>query len=120
MMRLLAVILGAMAFASVAVAIEIKRGDETPIIAQLLHNPGDYANKQVTIYGLIIERPEKSVFILQDVSQRPLKIVAKHGVKISVGDQVTVRGTLAMGRSGPHFIARSLTATRVLGGGGCC
>ena len=102
-------------------AVEITRDDATrPIIAQMLSNPAAYANKPVTIYGLVIEKKSSSVFILQDVSQRPLKVVGTHGVKASVGDQITIRGVLSKNRDGLYFTARSLTPTRVLGGGGCC
>ena len=104
-----------------SVAAELKRDDATrPIIAQLLSNPRAYANKPVTIYGLVIEKETDTVFILQDVSQRPLKVVGTHGVKAAVGDQITIRGVLSKNRNGFYFTARSLTPTRVLGGGGCC
>ena len=104
-----------------SIAAEVKRDDATrPIIAQMLSNPGAYANKSVTIYGLVIEKDSDSIFILQDVSQRPLKVVGTHGVKASVGDQIIVRGVLSKNRNGLYFTARSLTPTRVLGGGGCC
>lgn len=108
--------------ASSAGAAETKRDDDTrPIIAQILHDPGAYVNKQVTIYGLVIERETPSTFLLQDVSQRPLKVIGKRGVRASVGDQITVRGALAKDKSGSYvFVARSLIETRVLGGGGCC
>ena len=102
-------------------AAEIARDDATrPIIAQMLSNPAAYANKPVMIYGLVIEKESNSVFILQDVSQQPLKVVGTRGVKAAVGDQVTIRGVLSKNRNGLYFTARSLTPTRVLGGGGCC
>jgi hypothetical protein len=105
----------------ISIAAEVKRDDATrPIIAQMLSNPGAYANKPVTIYGLVIEKETDSIFILQDVSQRPLKVVGTHGVKASVGDQITIRGVLSKNSNGLYFTARSLTPTRVLGGGGCC
>ena len=102
-------------------AAEIARDDATrPIIAQMLSNPAAYANKPVMIYGLVIEKESNSVFILQDVSQQPLKVVGTRGVKAAVGDQVIIRGVLSKNRNGLYFTARSLTPTRVLGGGGCC
>ena len=104
-----------------SLATEAKRDDATrPIIAQMLSNPGAYANKPVTIYGLVIETESDSVFILQDVSQQPLKVVGTRGIKAAVGDQITIRGVLSKNRNGLYFTARSLTPTRVLGGGGCC
>ena len=67
-----------------SVAAELTRDDATrPIIAQMLNDPGAYANKTVTIYGLVIQKKSNSVFILQDVSQQPLKVVGTHGVKAS-------------------------------------
>ena len=40
-----------------SVAAELTRDDATrPIIAQLLNDPGAYANKTVTIYGLVIRK----------------------------------------------------------------
>lgn len=111
----------AVVLSQASVAAELTRDDATrPIIAQMLSNPGIYANKPVTIYGLVIEKESDSVFILQDVSQRPLKVVGTHGVKASVGDQIIIRGVLSKNRNGLYFTARSLTPTRVLGGGGCC
>jgi hypothetical protein len=102
-------------------AAEFKRDDAThPIIAQLLSDPGVYSKKEVTIYGLVIERVSDSVFFLQDVSQRPLKVMGTRGVKAAVGDQIIVRGTLAKDRDGAYFLARAITSTCVLGGGGCC
>ena len=91
-----------------------------PIIAQLLSDPHAYAHKTVTIYGLVIERESPSVFLLQDVSQRPLRVIGSHGIKANVGDQIIVRGVLSKDHRGYYFAARSLTPTRVLGGGGCC
>lgn len=101
---------------------ELKRDDDMrPIIAQMLADPALYANKRVTIYGLVVEREAPSVFMLQDVSQRPLKIIGKRGVQAKVGDQVTVRGMLTKDASGGYvFVARWLVETQVLGGGGCC
>jgi hypothetical protein len=117
----------AFAFAVLAVGClpataEVGRDDKTrPIIAQMLHDPDAYLRRRVTIYGLVIERPTRRKFVLQDVSQRPLAVVGRRGVKASVGDQVTVVGVLTRERSGSFvFVARSLVATRVLGGGGCC
>lgn len=104
-----------------ALAIEIKRDDASrPIIAQMLHDPTLYLSKPVTIYGLVIERLGRSSFVLQDVSQRPLKVVGGPRVRAATGDQVTVYGVLVRDRNDYYFAARSLIPTRVLGGGGCC
>src|SRR5690348_394929 len=87
-----------------AVAGELARDDATrPIIAQMLSDPAAYLNKQVTIYGLVIAKQSDSVFILQDVSQRPLKVVGTRGVKATVGDQITIGGVLSRGRKDLYF-----------------
>jgi len=121
-MKTIRVVLAAIVFLGHYPALaELKRDDATrPIIAQLISDPATYLYKSVTIYGLVIEKKSNSVFFLQDVSQRPLKVVGTHGIKAGVGDQITIRGVLSKDRSGLYFAARSLTRTRVLGGGGCC
>jgi hypothetical protein len=93
---------------------------ERPIIAQLLSEPNRYVGRHVIIYGLVVESVSGSVFFLQDVSQRPLKIVAQRGLKAKVGDQLIVNGVFRKGPGDPYFIAKALTRTKVLGGGGCC
>jgi hypothetical protein len=107
--------------AGAAHGVEISRDDDTrPIIAQLLSDPAAYAGKPVTIYGLVIEQSTNSEFLLQDVSQRPLRIVGTNGVHGAVGDELILHGVLAGDRRNPYFLARSSTKTKVLGGGGCC
>lgn len=94
--------------------------DEHPIIAQLFSKPEAYAGRSVVVYGLVVESLTGTVFMLQDVSQRPLKIVGGNNIKASVGDQVIVTGIFLTSPEGPYITARSLTATQVLAGGGCC
>ena len=108
MKKLTPVTIAVVVFLSLAsLAAELTRDDATrPIIAQMLSDPGAYANKPVTIYGLVIETIPNSVFILQDVSQRPLKVVGTRGVKAAVGDQITMRGVLSKNRNGLYFTAR--------------
>ena len=91
-----------------------------PIIAQLLSDPTSYGGRQVIVYGLVIESISDAVFFLQDVSQRPLKVVAAPGKKIAVGDQLTVTGEFDAQAVPPVLHALELVPTRVLGGGGCC
>ena len=101
-------------------AAEFKRDDAThPIIAQLLSDPGIFEKGGHDLRSGDREGFD-SVFFLQDVSQRPLKVMGTRGVKAAVGDQIIVRGTLAKDRDGAYFLARAITSTRVLGGGGCC
>lgn len=106
-------------FASGA-SIQKDKNLKRPIIAQLIREPQAYAGQEVVIYGLVIESVSDSVFILQDVSQMPLKIVGKHGVKAKTGDQIMISGVFKSGKEGPVFFADKLLPTRVLGGGGCC
>jgi hypothetical protein len=91
-----------------------------PIIAELCADPARFDGRSVTIYGLVIETFPNSVFMLQDVSQRPLKIVASEKLKAAVGDQLIVVGSFHSAPGGPHLSARSLIPTQVLAGGGCC
>jgi hypothetical protein len=93
----------------------------TPIIAQLVAEPEAFAGKAVTIYGLVIEsRASDKEFMVQDVSQHPLKVVGSEKLMAAVGDQLTVVGIFKWdGRSG-YIAANLLIPTRVLGGGGCC
>src|SRR5262245_23434325 len=90
------------------------------IIAQLYDDPGRYANRTVTIYGLVIEAKTRSTFMLQDVSQHPLRIVGSENLKAAVGDQLIVIGVLHTDSEGPYLSAQELIATRVVAGGGCC
>ncbi len=91
-----------------------------PIIAELFAKPTAFAGRRIAIYGLVIEsNPTGTEFLLQDVSQRPLKIVGGNRLKAAVGDQLTVIGTFRAVRP-PYVAAEILRATRVIGGGGCC
>jgi hypothetical protein len=87
-----------------------------PIIAQLFANPETFAGKKVEVYGLVIQSDSRTEFLLQDVSQRPLRVLGN----ASVGDQVTVLGTVQTGGMAIYLSAESLKSTKVLGGGGCC
>jgi hypothetical protein len=96
------------------------RPDEHPIIAQLYSDPGRYADRSITIYGLVVEKGPDSTFQLQDVSQRPLKIVGNDELKAAVGDQLIVIGFFHAGPDGPYLAAKALIPTQVVAGGGCC
>ncbi len=88
---------------------------EKPIIAQLYAKPQDFIGRKIEIYGLVIESSADS-FLLQDVSQRPLKVRGS----AKAGDQLTVVGTLRSEANSIIVIAESLRATKVVAGGGCC
>jgi len=99
------------------------RDDEAdkPIIAQLIADAGGYNGRSVTIYGLVIEVTRGGQeFLLQDVSQMPLKIVRTDSMPMSVHDQVVVEGVFFANRGDPYLKARKITYEQVLGGGGCC
>jgi hypothetical protein len=96
------------------------RPDEHPIIAQLYSDPARYADRSITIYGLVVEKGPNSMFLLQDVSQRSLKIVGNDELKAAVGDQLIVTGFFHANPDGPYIAAKTLIPTQVVAGGGCC
>jgi hypothetical protein len=92
-----------------------------PIIAELFAAPAAFADKPIEIYGLVIGSDHTHMrFQLQDVSQHPLTIVGNARLRAKIGDQLIVRGILRRRGKDIYFVASSLIATRVLGGGGCC
>ena len=94
---------------------------DKPIIAQLIADAAGYNGRSVTIYGLVIEVTRGGQeFLLQDVSQMPLKIVRTDSMPMSVHDQVLVEGVFFANRGDPYLKARKITYEQVLGGGGCC
>ena len=97
-----------------------QEADSHPIIAQLYHDPARYAGRRVVIYGLVVEQVSPAIFMLQDVSQRPLKIVGNERLTAKVGDQLIVVGLFHSAPDGPYLSAMSLIKTQVTGGGGCC
>jgi hypothetical protein len=92
-----------------------------PIIAQLYAEPESFLGRPLAVYGLVIEaNAGGTVFMLQDVSQHPLRVVGKPSLIATAGDQVTIVGTLQRDGGGPYLAASLIIPTRVLGGGGCC
>jgi hypothetical protein len=96
------------------------QADAYPIIAELFADPGRYEGRRVMIYGLVIESDSSSTFLLQDVSQRPLKILGSERLKATVGDQLIVLGSFHSASDGPYVSAIALIPTQVVAGGGCC
>ena len=94
---------------------------EKPIAAEIFAAPRDFAGKRVEIYGLVIDTWRGGrEFLLQDVSQMPLRVLRSDGMPTFAGDQVLVEGTLVVEDGRPVLAASRITATKVLGGGGCC
>ena len=94
---------------------------DKPIIAHLFGDAEAYDGRSVVIYGLVIETVGMGkVFMLQDVSQIPLRIIRTDGLPTMVGDQILVHGVFMRNRGDPYLEASKITATTVLGGGGCC
>ncbi len=96
------------------------QADAYPIIAELYADPARYEGRRVMIYGLVIESVSSSTFLLQDVSQRPLKILGNERLKAAVGDQLIVVGSFHSASDGPYLSAIALIPTQVIAGGGCC
>jgi hypothetical protein len=94
---------------------------DKPIIAQLMHDAGSYDGAAVTIYGLVIEaRDGGRAFLLQDVSQMPLRVHGREGIRVKVGDQLLITGIFHANEGDPYLEGRLFVPTKVLGGGGCC
>jgi len=94
---------------------------DKPIIAHMLADQDAFDGRDLTIYGLVIDVTDGGrAFMLQDVSQMPLKVIPPAGVLILAGDQVLVKGIFEVGKHEPQFNATKIQKTKVLGGGGCC
>lgn len=94
---------------------------DKPIIAQLYADAPIYDGREVTIYGLVVETADAGdTFMLQDVSQMPLKVIRQDRFPAFVGDQILVKGIFQANGGEPFIQAGSVIYTKVLGGGGCC
>jgi hypothetical protein len=92
-----------------------------PIIAQLYATPGDFSGRSIAIYGVVVESGSRGAeFMLQDVSQHPLKIVGHANLIAAVGDQVMIVGIFHDDPHAPYLAATAVLPTKVLAGGGCC
>lgn len=92
---------------------------DKPIIANVIADPQSFDGKRIVIYGVVIEASDRgTVFLLQDVSQMPLKIVGADGLTASVGDQFLVYGVFHNGNE-PYIQADSLIPTELLDSCGC-
>jgi hypothetical protein len=94
---------------------------DKPIIAQLMYDAGSYDGAAITIYGLVVEaRDGGRAFLLQDVSQIPLRVHGREDTRVRVGDQLLITGIFHANEGNPYLEGRLLVHTKVLGGGGCC
>jgi hypothetical protein len=94
---------------------------DKPIIAQLMNDAASYDGAAVTIYGLVIEASDGGrAFLLQDVSQMPLRVHGREDIRVKVGDQLLITGIFHAKEGDPYLEGRLLVPTIVLGGGGCC
>lgn len=108
-------------FVGVARAADVQiEADPYPIIAQIFSEPSRFATGRVSIYGIVTEVLSPTEFVLQDVSQRPLRVTLSSPRRVREGDQIAIAGAVAVRAGEPLFMANILVPTRVLGGGGCC
>ena len=92
-----------------------------PIIAELFSDVEGYHGQMVVVYGLVIAITDAGrAFILQDVSQMPLRVVVTDGATVRLGDQVLVEGVAALSDGEVFLKSTRIVPTKVLGGGGCC
>lgn len=92
-----------------------------PIVAEMVADPDAYIGTHVIIYGLVLESDLASrSFMLQDVSQHPIKVDGRNLPPIAAGDQVQIEGVLQRNASALVLRAEAITPVRVLAGGGCC
>ncbi len=93
----------------------------TPIIAELMHRPGDFVGRRVKIYGVVVGTAEGGRFLLNDVSQMPIQVLPPKGGKpMPVGSQLLVTGIVRMSGSGVMVAGEHLLPVQVVAGGGCC
>jgi hypothetical protein len=92
-----------------------------PIVAELYANPDAFIGAHIIIYGLVIQSDIGTrSFMLQDVSQHPLRIDAHDLPPIAAGEQVQLEGILERSANNLVFHAEELKRVKVLAGGGCC
>ena len=119
-----AVLAGILAAFSLAMHEAIASGDappERPIIAELFWNAEGFHGRQVVVYGLVIETADAGrAFMLQDVSQMPLRVEITDGTTVWNGEQLLVEGLVVQSDGEPTLKATRIVPTKVLGGGGCC
>lgn len=94
---------------------------ERPIIAGVVAEPQRYLGRRIELYGLVVQvGAEGKRFYIQDVSQRPMLVVAPRGKSAGLYEQYIVTGVLRRIDGELGIAAELLTPTRVTAGGGCC
>jgi len=116
-MRCLGLIVFVLAWAAAGAEPHIER----PIIAGVVAEPQRFLGRRIEIYGVVVKTVEGGRrFYLQDISQRPLLVVAPVGVAAGLHDQYIVSGVLRRLDGELVLAAELLTPARVTAGGGCC
>lgn len=93
----------------------------TPIIAEVVGEPTRFVGRRITIYGIVVEsRQDGRRFLLQDVSQRPLMVLAPQGERAAVGNQLMISGTMRRNSGELELEGDDMTHVQVVAGGGCC
>jgi hypothetical protein len=118
---LLAALVFASAGAPAQTADEAHGALERPIIAGVVAEPERYLGRRLELYGLVVQvKAGGKRFYIQDVSQRPLLVVAPQGKSAGLHQQYIVTGTVRRIDGELGIAAEQLTPTRVTAGGGCC
>jgi len=91
------------------------------IVAQSVADPGTYVGARIEIYGLVIQSDLTArELLLEDVSQRPLRVDTHNLSPIGTGDQVEIQGVVQQDADGLVLIGESFKRVQVVAGGGCC
>ncbi len=94
---------------------------ERPIIAGVVADPQRYLGRRIEVYGVVVQlEAGGGRFYLQDVSQRPLLVVAPRGESAGLYEQYIVTGVVRRMDGELGIAAERLAPARVTAGGGCC
>jgi hypothetical protein len=98
---------------------------QRPIISELAADRDRFDGRVVIVYGLVValESGETGSFMLQDVSQRRIRVTVETLRPVGLHDQVEVEGVFRRGGAGgtaDRIQGTRLERVKVLGGGGCC
>lgn len=94
---------------------------ERPIIAGVVAEPQHFLGRRIELYGVVVKTTGNGRrFYIQDVSQRPLLVVAPAGKSARLYEQYVVTGVLRWLDGELGLAAERLAPARVTAGGGCC